>query len=67
VLRAGRAWYGAEPLVTGLLGGGDALRVDGRPRVLARGLGRRAASISRAHPRARDASWMSGLELGTFD
>ena len=67
VIRAGRPLYGLPALLRGPAPDGDALRIEGRPRVLARGLGRRAASIMKAHPRARDASWMSGLELGTFD
>jgi cytosine/adenosine deaminase-related metal-dependent hydrolase len=67
VTKAGRALYGHPDLLDGLAAGADALRVDGQPRLLARGLGRRAASIGKAHPRAREASWMAGLELGTFD
>jgi cytosine/adenosine deaminase-related metal-dependent hydrolase len=67
VVRQGRPLYGSPGLAGGLLPAGDGLRMEGQPRVLARGLGRRAASICKAHPRAREASWMAGLELGTFD
>jgi cytosine/adenosine deaminase-related metal-dependent hydrolase len=63
VLRQGRPLYGSPALVGGLMTGAETLRVDGAPRVLARGLGRRAASIVKAHPRARGASWLAGLEL----
>jgi cytosine/adenosine deaminase-related metal-dependent hydrolase len=66
VIRQGRPMY-ASPALGRLVPAGDALRVDGQPRLLARGLGRRAASIGKAHPRAREASWMAGLELGTSD
>lgn len=66
VLRQGRLMY-ASPALSGFGPAGDALLLDGHPRLLARGLGRRAASIGKAHPRAREASWMEGLELGTFD
>ena len=46
---------------------GRRVAVDGQPRLLARGLGRRAASILKAHPRVREAAWIAGLELGAFD
>jgi cytosine/adenosine deaminase-related metal-dependent hydrolase len=67
VVREGRPVYGTPALAGSVLPGGDALAVDGQPRRLARGLGRRAASIVKAHPRARGAGWMAGLELGSFD
>ncbi len=67
VVREGRALYGTPALAGPIVPGGDALRVDGRPRLMARGWGRRAASIARAHPRAREAKWMGGLELGSCD
>ena len=66
VIRQGRASY-ASPALGGLVPAGDALRVDGQPRLLARGLGRRAASILKAHPRVREAAWITGLEWGAFD
>lgn len=67
VIREGRAVYGAPGLAANALPSGDVLAVDGQPRRLARGLGRRGASILRAHPRARGAAWLGGLELGSFD
>jgi cytosine/adenosine deaminase-related metal-dependent hydrolase len=67
VVRQGRAVYGTPGLAGRVLPAADTLAVDGQPRVLARGLGRRAASIMKAHPRARGAAWMAGLELGSFD
>lgn len=66
VLRQGRPSY-ASPAWRGLVPAGDALRVDGQSRLIAHGLGRRAASVLKAHPRARGASWMAGLEFGTID
>jgi len=67
VVREGRPVYGTPALAGSVLPAGDALAVDGQARRLARGLGRRAASIVKAHPRGRGAAWMSGLELGSFD
>jgi cytosine/adenosine deaminase-related metal-dependent hydrolase len=67
VIREGRPVYGEPALLGGVMRESDALRVDGRRRLLARGLGRRAATVLRTHPRARAATWLEGLELGTFD
>ncbi len=67
VVRAGRALYGTPALAGALVAAPDRLRVDGRPRLIARGCGRRAASIAKAHPRGREAKWMGGLELGSSD
>lgn len=61
VVREGRALYAAPALAERLLAEGDVLTVDGRPRRTARGLGRRMASIAKAHPRAREAAWLAGI------
>lgn len=67
VVRGGRALYAAPALADRLVGEGDVLTVDGQPRRTARGLGRRMASIVRAHPRAREAAWLAGIGFPGFD
>lgn len=67
VVRGGRALYAAPALAERLLREGDVLTVDGHARRTARGIGRRAASILRAHPRAREAAWLAGIGFPGFD
>jgi cytosine/adenosine deaminase-related metal-dependent hydrolase len=67
VVRGGRALYAAPALADRLLPGGDVLTVDGHARRTARGIGRRTASIVKAHPRAREAAWLAGIGFQGFD
>jgi cytosine/adenosine deaminase-related metal-dependent hydrolase len=67
VVRGGRALYASPALADRLLPGGDALTVDGHARRTARGLSRRAASIVKAHPRAREAAWLAGIGFSRVD
>jgi cytosine/adenosine deaminase-related metal-dependent hydrolase len=67
VVREGRAVYGTPELAGPLVPGAETLRVDGSPRLVSSGYVRRAAKVTKAHPRAREAKWMGGLELGSSD
>ena len=62
-----RALRGAGARGRGCCREGDVLTVDGHARRTARGLGRRTASIVRAHPRAREAAWLAGIGFPGFD
>jgi cytosine/adenosine deaminase-related metal-dependent hydrolase len=63
VVGAGRPLYGHEELMTQAGACSRPLTVDGRPRRIEDGLGRRAAALRRAHPALGRVAWLEAVNF----